>query len=201
MWLSTDPDSQRLQELLGFLLRIDDLKQVERQNPTADGKRRERTAEHSWHVAMACLVLARFASEKVDVERAAALAIVHDLPEVEVGDTFVYGPMERTRRSREVGALQKLIRPLPPQEANQVSERWHEYEYSRTPEGRYVMALDVLLPIFLNSSADRQSSWFQHGVTAAAVRERVDRVRPSVPALAQIADQTIDDAVRRGLLK
>jgi putative hydrolase of HD superfamily len=149
---------------------------------------------------MACLVLSRFASEKVNVEHAAALAIVHDLPETEVGDTFVYGPLERTRRTRELAAMQKLLSLLPPLEAHEINQQWHEYEFTGSPEGRYVMALDVLLPIFLNSHAERSSSWARHGVTAAAVRKRVDRVRDSVPALAKLADEKINDAVRKKLL-
>jgi putative hydrolases of HD superfamily len=201
MKLTAGLDVGELTDLVDFLLRIDNLKHVGRQNPTADGSRRERTAEHCWHVAVACLLFRRFASEDVDVERAAALAVLHDLPETEIGDTFVYSSAEETRRTREEDAMDRLLSTLPAEYADLLRKDWHEYEYGDSPEGRYVMALDILLPVLLNSAAPRESSWVQHGVTAKAVRRRVESVREVVPALAKLADEKIDRATEKGYLK
>jgi 5'-deoxynucleotidase YfbR-like HD superfamily hydrolase len=201
MKLTTGLEVGELTDLADFLLHIDGLKHVERQNPTADGSRRERTAEHSWHVAVACLLFRRFAVEEINVERATALAVLHDLPETEVGDTFVYSPAERTRRTREEDAMERLLAKLPAEDADLLRKDWHEYEYRDSPEGRYVMALDILLPVLLNSATPVKSSWKRHGVTAEAVRRRVDSVRAAVPALADLADEKIDRAMEQGYLK
>jgi putative hydrolase of HD superfamily len=197
-----DPsDDADLSQLLDFLGRMDELKHVLRQNPVSDASRRENTAEHSWHVALATLLFTRYAAEPVDAMRCAALAVLHDIVEVEEGDTFVYGPEVSSRRRREERALAVLLSALPPRERELLDEAWHEYEFTKTPEGRYVMALDVLLPIFMNLTAGNESSWRRHSVNAAAVRQRVDGVRSTIPDLARLADKAIDQAVTRGLLK
>ncbi|MEU9291370.1 HD domain-containing protein [Streptomyces sp. NPDC048275] len=190
-----------LPQLLDFLGRMDELKHVQRQNPVSNGSRRENTAEHSWHVAFACLLFSRYAAESIDTVQCVGLAVVHDIVEVVEGDTFVYGPQASSRRSREERAIGVLLSSLPRPERESLERDWREYEFTQTAEGRYVMALDVLLPIFMNLTAGEQSSWRRHGVDAAAVRRRVDGVRETIPALARMAYEAIDKAIERGLLK
>ncbi|MET7935995.1 HD domain-containing protein [Streptomyces sp. NPDC005322] len=193
-------EDKELPQLLDFLGRMDELKHVLRQNPVSDASRRENTAEHSWHVALAALIFSRYAAEPVDPMRCAALAVLHDIVEVVEGDTFVYGPDALTRQRRELQAIDELLAPLPAPERELLESGWHEYEFTETPEGRYVMALDVLLPIFMNLTAGEESSWRRHGVEARAVRRRVDRVKGAVPELARLAYEAIDKGVTRGLL-
>jgi putative hydrolase of HD superfamily len=194
-----DPDTE-LSQLLDFLGRMDELKHVQRQNPVSNGSRRENTAEHSWHVALACLLFTRYAAEPIDPMRCVGLAVVHDMVEVVAGDTFVYGPAAAGRRRREERAIDVLLRPLPAQEREELETGWREYEFTQTAEGKYVMALDVLLPIFMNLMAGEKSSWRRHGVAAAAVRHRVERVEETIPALAKVAYEAIDKGIERGLL-
>lgn len=194
-----DPDTE-LSQLLDFLGRMDELKHVQRQNPVSNGSRRENTAEHSWHVALACLLFTRYAAEPIDPMRCVGLAVVHDMVEVVAGDTFVYGPAAAGRRRREERAIGVLLRPLPAQEREELETGWREYEFTQTAEGKYVMALDVLLPIFMNLMAGEKSSWRRHGVAAAAVRHRVERVEETIPALAKVAYEAIDKGIERGLL-
>lgn len=188
-------------ELLAFLLKIDDLKHVQRETPTADGRRRECTAEHCWHLAMAALLFIDHATESIDVKRAFILALVHDLPEALVGDTFVFGSAESSRRSREEPALIELTELLPPRKAHDIASAWEEFEYRRSPEARYVAAIDVLFPVFLNYSGNSRSSWLRHDVTAGRVRANIESVRSALPALAELADQTIDSALRCAYLR
>lgn len=194
-----DPDTE-LSQLLDFLGRMDELKHVQRQNPVSNGSRRENTAEHSWHVALACLLFTRYAAEPIDPMRCVGLAVLHDMVEVVAGDTFVYGPAAAGRRRREERAIGVLLRPLPAQEREELEAGWREYEFTQTAEGKYVMALDVLLPIFMNLMAGEKSSWRRHGVAAAAVRDRVERVEETIPALAKVAYEAIDKGIERGLL-
>jgi putative hydrolase of HD superfamily len=189
------------QEAVGFLLSVDGLKQVERQTPLVSGQRRERTAEHSWHLAVAVLCLHEYASDQLDLGRALELAIIHDLPELAVGDTFVFGANAESRRAREEPALKAMLSRQAGRAGVEIMEAWREYEYGTSVEGRFVMALDVLLPIFINLAAGRQSSWAKHQVLATDVRKRIDSVRQSTPLLAELADNAIDEAVTMGLLR
>ena len=197
---SPEGDSALAESDLEFVLMIDALKQVVRQNPIASGERRERTAEHSWHVAIAAICLHKHATEEIDLDKAVRLAVIHDLPEVLVGDTFVYGRQAATRRAREQCAVDDLVGQLSGNAGELVRESWTEYEYESTPEGRYVMALDVILPVFLNLAAGRNSSWYKHNVSASDVRKRILHIQAAVPRLAEAAMRAIDSGARQGLL-
>jgi putative hydrolases of HD superfamily len=186
---------------LDFILSVDTLKEVRRRNPLVSGHRRERTAEHCWHVALAAICLHRYAAEDVDLGRAVQLAVIHDLPEAVVGDTFVYGGLVDGRRQREEDGMRMLVGKLAEPDAEEVMRVWREYEYEATAEGRFVMAIDVLLPIFINYAAGRDSSWCKHRIVADEVRKRVGRVESAMPNVAAMALDLIDDAVRRGLLR
>jgi putative hydrolases of HD superfamily len=191
----------RSHPVVDLVVWFDRLKHVDRQNPTLTGGRPERTAEHSWHLAFAVYLLADYASEKIDVERAVLLAVLHDVPEALVGDTFVYGSEEASRRTREEAAIRELAARLPAELAADVVAKWQEYEFTRSAEGRFVMALDVLLPVLLNFSNIQCSSWVRHGVRADMVRERIKSVRDACPELADMASQLVDVAERDGDLR
>lgn len=199
--LDLDTDDAVVAEQLEFLLSIDRLKQVRRRNPLIDGQRRERTAEHCWHLAVAVMCLHEHASEDIDVGRAVQLAIIHDLPEAVVGDTFVYGPLVDGRREREERALQALLANASGGTGSAIIEAWREYEDGTTPEGRYVKALDVLLPIFINYASGPDSSWARYGIAPDAVRSRVAQIEAAVPSLAALALKVIGRAVTQGLLR
>jgi putative hydrolase of HD superfamily len=131
-----------------------------------------------------------------------SLAVVHDIPEVFVGDTFVYSPQIRSRQSKEMAAMRQLAathRNLV--EVRDIFDKWQEYESCLSPEGQFVMALDVLLPVFLNYSNLRHSSWQRHGVTGTQVRDRIAGVRDYCPEVADFAFQVVNDAVDRGVLR
>jgi putative hydrolase of HD superfamily len=195
-----DEEQGNLEITMDFILSIDKLKQVRRRNPLVDGRRRERTAEHCWHVAAAAMCLHRYAAEEVDLGRAVQLAIIHDLPETVVGDTFVYGRRTAGRRHREKDAIRILVEELDDSVAEPIVRAWNEYEYESSAEGRFVMAIDVLLPIFINFVAGPDSSWRKYRVAAVDVRTRIDLVRAAIPAVAKFADKVVDEAVQRGLL-
>lgn len=194
-------DSASIENTVQFILFMDRLKTVCRQTPLVNGLRKERTAEHSWHVAIAALCLYRYSSDPIDLGRALQLAVVHDLPEALVGDTFVYGSRSDTRRSREEPAMLELANMSGPHAGPDILEAWRDYEYEQSPEGRFIMAIDVLLPIFVNLAAGRRSSWFRNQVAASEVQKRIERVRPAIPLLADIAQQAIEDATAAGLLR
>ena len=158
---------------LQFFMEADRLKGVERRNWLSDGSRRENTAEHSWHLGIACMVMAPFATEPFDLGRAVCMALVHDIVEIDAGDTFAYDQSEAaaTKRAREEAAADRLFGLLPSDVGADFRQLWDEYESGDTPEARFVMAVDRMAPMFLNM-AEGGSAWREHGITRARVIAR-----------------------------
>ena len=154
-------------------MELDRLKSVVRRNRLADGSRCENTAEHSWHLGMAALVFATCATEAVDVGRAVAMALAHDIVEIDAGDTFAYdeGVDGQTKAAREQEAADRLFGLLPPVQGAFLRELWDEYERGDTAEARYVMAIDRMAPMLLNLAAGG-TTWREHGITADRVIAR-----------------------------
>jgi putative hydrolase of HD superfamily len=202
----TDSPCEQPSSVVGALLRLlfvfEGLKLVERQNPLAVAARHENTAEHSWSVALAVLVFKSLAVEDLDLGHAVELALAHDLPEAFVGDTFVYGNDADSRFSREASAMAEFLSETDtPDESGQLVALWREYESRSTPEARYVFALDVLLPVFMNFSNLENSSWIRHGVSADEVRARIRAVQDWIPQLALHAFAAVDAGVSAGALR
>ena len=168
---------------LAFFMEADLLKGVERRNRLADGSRRENTAEHSWHLGIAALVLAPFASEPVDVATAVAMALVHDIVEIDAGDTFAYDDADgaATKQAREEAAADRLFGLLPAATGQRFRELWDEYERGDTAEARFVMAVDRLAPMMLNL-AEGASTWREHGISRSRVIARNGAVHRAVVA-------------------
>lgn len=189
-----------VQATLQFFLEADQLKGVERRNWLADGSRRENTAEHSWHLGIAAMIFAGFATEPVDVGRAVCMALVHDIVEIDAGDTFAYDTSEAadTKRAREVAAADRLFGLLPPEMGSYFRELWDEYEAGDTPEARYVMAVDRVAPMLLNL-AEGGSAWREHGITRTRVIDRNGpHIEPALPGVWAVALQRLNDAAAAG---
>jgi putative hydrolase of HD superfamily len=197
--LGPTPD---LAAALAFFLEADRLKGVERRNRLADGSRRENTAEHSWHLGVAIAVFAQFATEPVDVGTAMCMALLHDVVEIDAGDTFAYddGEAAATKRAREEAAADRLFGLLPAATGARFRELWEEYERGDTPEARFVMAVDRLAPVMLNV-AEGGSTWREHGITAARVVARNGHhVAPVLPGAWQELLVRLDALVAAGRL-
>ncbi|HEX3089244.1 MAG TPA: HD domain-containing protein [Ilumatobacteraceae bacterium] len=187
---------------LAFFMEADLLKGVERQNRLADGSRRENTAEHSWHLGIAALVLAPFASEPVDLGTAVAMALVHDIVEIDAGDTFAYDDAEgaATKVAREEAAADRLFAMLPPATGKRFRELWDEYERGDTPEARFVMAVDRLAPMMLNL-AEGATTWREHGITRSRVIARNGRyIEQSLPGAWSFVLAQLNAAVDAGVI-
>jgi putative hydrolase of HD superfamily len=158
---------------MSFFMELDRLKSVERRNRLADGSRRENTAEHSWHLGMAAIVFAPFAVEPIDIARSVAMALAHDIVEIDAGDTFAYdvGADADSKVEREQAAADRLFGLLPTEQGQYLRDLWDEYELGSTAEARYVMAIDRMAPMFLNM-AEGGTTWSEHGITVDRVVER-----------------------------
>jgi putative hydrolases of HD superfamily len=160
-------------DALAFFMEADRLKSVERRNRLADGSRRENTAEHSWHLGVAVMVFAPFAVEPIELGTAVCMALVHDLVEIDAGDTFAYdeGEAAATKDARELAAADRLFGLLPAETGTWMRSLWEDYEAGGSPEARFVMAVDRLAPMLLNL-AEGATAWREHGITAERVENR-----------------------------
>ncbi len=191
----------RLEQQLNFIVEIDKLKSVLRRSLLCDGSRRENSAEHSWHLAAMAALLTEYAVEPVDVVRVLKMLLVHDVVEVDAGDTYAYDPQaNETREAREQEAAGRIFGLLPADQATEVRSLWDEFEEGVTPESRYANALDRLQPLLLNFQSGG-ISWKQHGVTAAAVIQRMQPIRTGTPQLWSVVETLVSEATARGLLK
>jgi putative hydrolases of HD superfamily len=192
--------ADRLEQQIAFIVEIDRLKTVIRQNYLADGSRRENTAEHSWHVTLMAMILSEHAAEAVDSARVLELLLVHDLVEIDAGDTFAYDSVgEQTKAAREQAAAERIFGLLPAAQADYLRAAWDEYEASATPEARFALALDRLMPMIHNALTQGRA-WQANGVTADKVRHRAESISRGAPALGALARRLIDSAVDSGFL-
>ncbi|HEX4901658.1 MAG TPA: HD domain-containing protein [Acidimicrobiales bacterium] len=190
----------RLADSLAFVAELDRLKTVERQSLILDGLRREDSAEHCWHVAMLAVVLAEHAPDDVDLARVVLLLLVHDIVEIDAGDTGIYddqGAASKEERERE--AADRLFGLLPADVGARLREAWEEYEHGDTPAARFARVFDRLAPFLLNLGAGG-IAWRRWGVDATRVRSVLSAVGAGAPELGRFVDAMLDRAVDDGLL-
>lgn len=175
--------TSRLGQQLQFIIEIDALKQVLRQTSIMGGSRRENSAEHSWHLAVMALTLTEYSDEPVDLLRVLKMLLIHDLVEIDAGDTFCYDPQANlTKAEREQAAAHRLFGILPNDLQDELMALWEEFEASYTPEARFANALDRLEPL-LHNFHNHGGTWRAHGVTRAAVLKRMAPIERSMPSL------------------
>ena len=197
-------DTARLAEQINFVLEIDRLKTILRQTPIGDDSRQENTAEHSWHLALAAIVLAEHANEPVDIGRVVEMLLVHDLVEIDAGDTFVYLAMDEAGRADqeaiEQAGADRIFGLLPPDQGARLRAVWDEFESKSSPEARFAKAVDRLQPMLLNRLAGG-GSWSKHAITADRTHHLIESTIPGgSTVLAAFAHGLIEDAVAEGLM-
>ena len=190
-----------LRAQLAFIERLDELKSVVRRNVLADGSRRENSAEHSWHVAMMAWVCADQADQPIDVNRAVRMLLLHDVVEIEAGDTYIYDVEgRRDQEARERAAAEQLFGLLPEPQAEECLALWNEYEARETPEARYAKAIDSLLPL-LQTTANGGAFWREHGIRRNQVLDAKRCIADSSSSMWALAQSLIDEFHRRGILR
>ena len=198
--MDLDSSAPSIEAALAFFLEADKLKSVERRNHLADGSRRENTAEHSWHLGFAALVLAPFAAEPIDQGTAVAMALVHDIVEIDAGDTFAYDEADgaATKQAREQAAADRLFGLLPVETGRWFRELWDTYERGDTAEARFVMAVDRLAPMMLNL-AEGASTWREYGITKSRVIARNGHhIEQALPGAWKVVLTMLEEAAAAG---
>lgn len=193
------PDS-RLAAQIAFIAEIDRLKGILRQTLLMDGSRRENDAEHSWHIATMAFVLAEYADEAVDTARVARMLLIHDVVEIDAGDTFIHDEAGHADKdAREQAAATRIYGLLPADQAAELTALWREYEDRQTADARFADALDRLQPL-LHNFATQGATWQSNAVTADKVRRLLPRIEAGSSRLAAYAAALVEEAVARGYL-
>lgn len=191
---------ERLKKQLDFSLEIDKEKNIFRQTHLSGHGRRENDAEHAWHMAIMAYLLREYANEDVDLVRVMLMCLIHDIVEIDAGDTYAFDPEGlKTQQERESRAKERLFGLLPADQGAELTALFEEFEAFETPEARYAHALDNLQPLILNNSNDG-GDWKEHGVTAGTVYGRHRKTRLGSEKLFEITDQILKDNIRKGNL-
>ena len=192
---------ERLKKQIDFILEVDKIKSIFRQSYITDKSRYENDAEHSWHLALMAFLLAEHTNEQVDVLKVLKMVLVHDLVEIDAGDTYCYDQKANLdKREREEKCAERIFRMLPEEQCNEMFELWEEFEKVETPEAKYAAALDKLQPILLNYPAEGKS-WKEHGIHKNQVVERISTMKKGSEKLWNFAEQIINDGAKKGYLK
>ena len=193
--------TDRLARQVAFLLEADKLKSIIRRTPIADNSRLENSAEHSWHLALAAMALEEYAPAGTELTRVIRMLVVHDLVEVDAGDTFAYDlTAQDSKADRERLAADRLFGLLPPDQAPEFRALWEEFEAQDTPSARFANALDRFQPLLLNMESGG-GSWVHHGVPRDQVMRRMAPVREWMPHCWPYVQSVIDRACAAGLIR
>lgn len=163
---------ERLEQQFAFLQEIDKEKQITRQTYLADGSRKEGDAEHAWHLAVMTLLLSEYANSEIDVLRTMSMVLIHDLVEIDAGDTYAYDEAgKETQARREQLAAERIFGLLPEDQGRRLRALWEEFEARETPEAKFARSMDNLQPLLLNHASGGKS-WAEHGVRLEQVLGR-----------------------------
>lgn len=193
--------SERLVRQIAFVVEADKLKTVLRRTPLTDNSRQENSAEHSWHLGVAAMALLEYAPHGTNLLRVLELVNVHDLVEIDAGDTFAYDAAAGVDKAdRERRAADRVFGLLPPEQGRRIRELWEEFEAVETPEARFANALDRLQALLQNMRAGG-GSWTQYGVTRAQVMTRMAPVRDVLPEVWPFVLGVIDEFCASGAIR
>jgi putative hydrolase of HD superfamily len=186
----------RLESQLRFVLEIDRLKSIYRRTYLVDGTRSENSAEHSWHLALMAMVLAEHANKPLDVGKVIKMVLIHDIVEIDAGDTYIYDA-QGDKEERERLAATRIFGLLPPDQEQEFRALWDEFESGATPEARFASALDRFIPQLHNYHTQGRS-WQEHGITAERVLARNVEIRDGSVTLWEFTQTLIEQAVSEG---
>ena len=191
----------RLKQQLQFIIEIDKLKNVLRQTLLIDGSRRENSGEHSWHLAMMTMILAEYATEGTDLFRAMKMTLIHDLVEIDAGDTFCYDVQgNESKAERELQAAARIFGILPEEQGEELRLLWDEFEARVTPTAKFAAALDRIQP-FMHNQQTEGGTWKIHNINRNQVMKRMAPVEEGTPELWDFILAEIENCIAAGYLK
>ncbi len=191
-------DKKRLEQQLQFILEADKEKNILRQTHLSGAGRRENDAEHAWHMAMAIYLLKEYANEPFDTAKAMMMALIHDVVEIDAGDTYAYDAVgKETQREREQKAADRIFGLLPEDQAAELRGLFEEFEAGESPEARIARAMDNFQPLLLNASNDGMD-WRLHSVCRSQVLKRHSNTKKGSQVLGDYSMNLIEQHVKKG---
>lgn len=193
---------ERLEQQFEFILEIDKEKNIERQTYLSGGLRKENDAEHAWHAALMTILLSEYAQEQVDVLKTVTMLLIHDIVEIDAGDTYAYDDAAvATQAEREQKAARRIFGLLPEEQAQRMLQLWQEFEQGQTAEARFAKVMDKIQPIMLNAATDGRA-WQEHQVQLSQILSRNQFTGQNAPDLWEYALQNfILPNVEKGRIK
>ena len=191
---------ERLKQQLSFALEIDKEKNIFRQTHLSGHGRNENDAEHAWHMAVMAYLLREYANEKVDIAKVMLMCLIHDIVEIDAGDTYAYDAEGlKTQKAREEAAKERIFSLLPGDQKAELTALFDEFEEYQTPEAKFAHSMDNLQPLLLNNS-NGGGDWREHGVSAATVYTRQGKTKLGSEKLFEVTDQIIQVNIKKGNL-
>ena len=194
-------DKKRFQKQLNFILEADKEKNILRQTHLSGHGRRENDAEHAWHMAIMIYLLKEYANEEIDVAKAMMMALIHDIVEIDAGDTYAYDTKGlETQKEREEKAAERIFGMLPEEQKTELKSLFEEFEAYETPEAKFARAMDNFQPLLLNDSNDG-GDWKEHGVCRSQIMGRHKKTRLGSEEIGQYSEELIMENVKKGNIR
>ena len=192
---------ERLKKQLDFALEIDKEKNILRQTHLSEHGRRENDAEHAWHMAIMAYLLKEYSNEPVDIGKVMLMCLIHDIVEIDAGDTYAYDAENlKTQKAREDAAKERIFSILPEEQKDELIKLFDEFEEFKTAESKFAHAMDNLQPLILNNS-NGGGDWREHGVTAEQVYGRQSKTKLGSERLYDVIDRIIKENIVKGNIK
>ena len=192
---------ERLKKQLAFALEIDKEKNIFRQTHLSGHGRNENDAEHAWHMAIMAYVLREYSNEQIDVAKVMLMCLIHDIVEIDAGDTYAYDAENlKTQTARENAAKERIFSLLPDEQKEELIALFDEFEAFETPESKFAHAMDNLQPLMLNNS-NGGADWKEHEVTAQQVYGRQSKTRLGSETLFEVVDSIIQQNIANGQIR
>jgi putative hydrolase of HD superfamily len=194
-----EEEIRRLEEQFAFIREIDKEKMIGRQTYISDGGRKENDAEHAWHMAIMVLLLSEYANEPIDVLHTISMLLIHDIVEIDAGDTYAYDEEgKKTQAERERRAADRIYGILPKDQGKKLYDLWVEFEERKTPEAKFARVMDNLQPMMLNAATDGKA-WVEHKVELDQILHRNESTPEGSKILWDYAlDRFIGPNVKKG---
>ena len=193
--------NDKLKQQLDFILEIDKEKNILRQTHMSGHGRRENDAEHAWHMAIMAYLLKEYSNEPVDITKVMIMCLIHDIVEIDAGDTYAYDTEGlKTQKAREDAAKERIFSLLPNAQKEELTALFDEFEESKTAESRFAHVMDNLQPLLLNNS-NGGADWREHEVYASQVYGRQQKSRYGSKQLYEITDQILKENIKKGNIK
>jgi putative hydrolase of HD superfamily len=191
---------EKLIKQINFIIEIDRIKFIFRKTKLFDGSRHENDAEHSWHLAMMAMVLAEHANEKIDIGKVIKMVLVHDLPEIDTGDTIIYSKQQGLIGEDEYKAANRIFGILPAEQRDEITGLWKEFEEKKTAESKFAAAIDRLEPVMQNYRT-KADAWRKNNISSKQVYSVNEHIGNGSDELWEYAKSLIDECVKEGLIK